>query len=240
MSNPKRLRRETPARTAPLRNFSNLYNQSDSNLGLNNPRQPSAETAPDGAGQGPVAKGAEIAYQVIEKYISEGRKTAEHFSKQPYNMRNAADSLQELLDRTLRFQSEMLPLWIDAIASLVRGVPSAAPDVRGGVGNPPADGRPLNGTTAVTLELAASRPVQVSLELRQDSENFPLVTLGLHAVDPEKPSLTDVNFVSGQKGICGKLRIIIPDGQPAGIYSGVIVNRETGEPLGTLSVSVAQ
>ena len=92
---------------------------------------------------------------------------------------------------------------------------------------------------AVSIEVVSLRPVQVSVELRPNSEFQSLVALGLSSVDPRKPMLKDVSL--GPDEVVGrvKLRLRIPESQPPGTYSGVIVNRETGETRGTLSIRIA-
>ncbi|MFZ0678085.1 hypothetical protein [Candidatus Binatus sp.] len=186
-----------------------------------------------------MAKGVELAYSVIDKYIAEGRRTAEGLSSQPYTARATNDNLQDVLERTLRFQAEMLPLWIETLATLVKVDPSRnghapAPEARPA----PANGKNTN-TMAVSIEVVSVRPVQVSVELQPNSEAESLISLGLNAIDSNRPALKDISLVPD--GVPGrmKLRLQIPDSQPAGIYSGVIVNRNSGMVRGTLSIRIA-
>jgi len=176
---------------------------------------------------------------VIEKYITEGRRTAEGFSNQPYTNPAANGNLQNILERMLRFQAEILPLWIETLATLVKIDPSrtgygAAPDAW-----PRRNGGRNTETMAASIEVVSLRPVQVSVELRPNSEAQSLVALALNAVDSRKPALTDISFVSDEVQAPIKLRIRIPESQPAGTYSGVIVNRDSGETRGTLSIRIA-
>jgi len=62
--------------------------------------------------------------QRYRKYIAEGRQTAEGLSNQPYSTRAPNDNLQVLVERMLRFQAEMLPLWIETLATLVKVDPA--------------------------------------------------------------------------------------------------------------------
>jgi hypothetical protein len=80
--------------------------------------------------------------------------------------------------------------------------------------------------------------VQIQLDLQTNSDRLALVSLGLRAVDPKKPVLTAVSFIPAKNQHRGELRIAIPDTQPAGIYSGVIVDRLTAQTRGTLKVQV--
>jgi hypothetical protein len=238
MSNRKRLHRGDPERVGPIRDFSKLYNRPGSANG-NHSAKPVTSEAPRKASAGPLAEGVELAYSVIEKYIAEGRQTAEGFSSQPYSTRATNDNLQDVLERMLRLQAEMLPLWIETLATLVKVDPSR----NGHASAPDAWPRPNDGqkaeTMAVSIEVVSVRPVQVSVELRPNSEAQSLVSLGLKSIDSSKPALTDVSFVPD--GVPGrvKLRLQIPESQPPGTYSGVIVNRDSGETRGTLSIRIA-
>ena len=108
-----------PARTAPVRDFANLYRRSGrSTRGADAVKPGSSRCiAPGRASRYPLAEGVDLAYSVIEKYIGEGRRTAEQFNNQPYNTRATNYSLQEILERMLRFQAETLPLWIETLAT---------------------------------------------------------------------------------------------------------------------------
>ena len=238
MSDRKRLHRGDPVRVGPIRDFSKLYSRSNSVNGTHPPK-PAASEAPRKASGGPLADGVELAYSVIEKYIAEGRRTAEGFSSQPYSTRATNDNLQDVLERMLRFQAEMLPLWIETLATLVKIEPARnghapAPDAW----PPPNDAQKAE-RMAVSIEVISLRPVRVSVELWPNSEAKSLVSLGLSAVDSSKPALSDISLVPDEVPGRIKLRLRIPENQPSGTYSGVIVNRDSGEARGTLSIRIA-
>lgn len=239
MSDRKRLHRADPARIAPVRNFSKLYSRPDSINGTNpaKPVQPDAPRKVRSAG--PLEEGVELAYSVIDKYIAEGRRTAEGISSHPYPSRAPSDNLQDMLERMLRFQSEMLPLWIETLATLVKVDPARNGSAATREAWTSRNGGPNPDTMAVTIEVVSLRPVQVSVELRPNSEAQSLVALGLNAVDPGKPALTDITLVPDEVPDRIKLRLRIPESQPPGTYSGVIVNRDSGETRGTLSIRIA-
>lgn len=176
-----------------------------------------------------MAEGVDLAYSVIEKYIAEGRQTAEGISNQPYATRAPNDNLQVLVERTLRFQAEMLPLWIETLATLVKVDPSRNGYAPSSDASPRSDAAPKAETMAVTIEVVSLRPVQVSVELRPNSEPQSLVALGLSAVDSEKPILKDISLMPDEIEGRITLRLRIPESQPPDTYSGVIVNRENGE-----------
>src|ERR1700719_84316 len=223
MRDRKRLHRGDPVRVGPIRDFSRLYSRPNSVNGAHSAKPVSSES-PRKAGSDPLAEGVELAYSVIEKYIAEGRQTAESFSSQPYSTRVTNDNLQDVLERMLRLQAEMLPLWIETLATLVKVDPAR----NGHASAPDSWPRPNGGqkaeTMAVSIEVVSLRPVQVSVELRPDSEGKSLVSLGWSAIDSSNPVLTDVSFVPDEVPGRIKLRLRVPESQPTGTYSGVILN----------------
>ena len=149
------------------------------------------------------------------------------------------DNLQDILERMLRFQAEILPLWVDTLATLVKVDPArtaytAAPNVW-----PHPNGGPNPETMAVSIEVVSLRPVQVSVELRPNSQAQSLVALGLNAIDSRKPALKDISLAPDEVQGRVKLHIRIPESHPSGTYSGVIVDRDSGETRGTLSIRIA-
>lgn len=241
MSVRKRLHRDDPARSAPIRHFSKLYRRNETKNGVGNPAN--SATTDNGRvtkASGKLAEGVELAYRVIDKHIVEGRQTAEQLNKQPYSTRPPTDSLQELLERLLRFQADMLPLWVETLSTLVIVDPSRNPFSARADAMTPSNGAGGNGASRVSIELLSTRPVRVSLDLREHSEVLPLVVLGLHSVETKKPPLTHISFKPAKASDESKLSIRIPQSHPAGTYSGVIVNRDTGEARGTLSVRIEE
>lgn len=240
MSDSNRFHRDNPVRTGPIRHFSGLYQWSpcDSNSMKTSESQVSNGVPTDGH-ETSGADGIGLAYRVIEKHISDGKRNAGQFNSQPYDVRGLTDGFQELLERTVRYQSELIPLWIEAFSSALKIDPQRTPNPPGSVWRPENNGTASRGPNAISIEMASVRPVQVSLELREHSESRPLLSLGLLARDESKPRLNGVTFTETTGGSI-KLRISIPDTQPPGIYSGVIVDRDTSEACGILSVVIAE
>lgn len=238
MSERKRLHRADPARTAPLRDFSKLYSRTETTNGAPAAKPLASEKPrPTATAASSLAEGVELAYSVIEKYIAEGRRTAEGLSTQPYATRAANGNLQDILERMLRFQAEILPLWVEMLTALAKVEP-----LRNGYTTSPSARPHRNGknpaATVVPIEVVSIRPVQVLMELVPNSDTQSLVALALSSVAPGKPTLTQVSFVQDKAEGRVKLRVQIPDKQPAGTYAGVVVDRNSGEARGTLSVRI--
>lgn len=88
----------------------------------------------------------------------------------------------------------------------------------------------------VSVTTVSSRPVRVGFDLRPGCEGLALGAQNVRAVEPDKPALEDVRFESDDE-----LRIIVTvtDEQPEGLYAGRIVDQQSGETVGMLSVHVS-
>jgi hypothetical protein len=238
MSERKR-RHGNPARFGPVRHFANIYSRPGGSNGDANSESPASHQPrhPKGSRSDQVSAGVGLAYRVIEKYLNEGRRVAEQFNRQPHRQGATTRPFQEFVNRMLRYQAELLPLWLDLLGSLTKVDFAGIADPEG------SDRRQLRKRAStngkVAIELTSSRPIEISFELQEDSESISLVTPGLHALEPRKPTLTDIHFVPRAGRGRSKLRVRIPNRQPPGTYSGVIVDRKTGDIRGTLSVRVA-
>ena len=235
MGDDKRLHRQDPVRTGPIRSFSETYiSRAATQLRETTP----ANSATSENAAGVQGHGIDLAYRVIDKHINDGRRTAAMLNGQPYNTRAPSDRLQEAIERTLRFSSELLPLWFEALTTAVRIEPPRTPSVPSSKAST-EEGQPANERSiAVAIEILSTRPVSVSVDLRENSERMPLAALGLRAVDRTKPELTDIRIEPDAGGGI-KLGISIPHSFPSGTYAGVIVNSDTGESRGTLTVRVS-
>lgn len=235
MENHKRLHREDPARSAPLRSFGGVFRQ-EPGPGFSGaaPANGTANSTEQAGRDEPVG----LAYRVIEKHINDGKQNAGLFNGQPYHHNKpVTDGFQEILDRIIRFQSEILPLFIEALTSAVSAEPMKTPG--GAAPSHPASDRPTSeNSQAISVEVASTKPVQVSIDLKENSEMLPLVTLGLRAVGKDTPLVGDITFAPGTSGNPIQLRVAIANDCAPGAYSGVIVNQVTGDVRGTLTVRV--
>jgi hypothetical protein len=237
MGDNERFHREDPERGGPVRDFSGLYQGPGSDSKSGEP--PGSPSNAAGGDQGPAPQGGVgLAYSVIEKHISDGKRSAGQFNNKPYHTSTMTDGLQETLERTIRSQVELIPLWIEALGSAVKVYSPRMPYPPGSVANAEANGVSKRASSEISIEVASLRPVRVSIHFSGSAETRPAVMLR-HGIDETKPVLTDISFVFDASSGAMIVRILIPDSQPPGVYSGVIVGRETGEPLGTLSVRIA-
>jgi hypothetical protein len=243
-----RFRREDPERVDPIRAWETLFRSDDSR-----PQAAAADESPS-AGEKTDEKTSwdDIAtravrrgYEVIEEQINEGRRIAEKFRGYSDDVRKGSDDTTRLIERSLRFYTDVGSLWFELMESLLRNQ-ALRPDPRSGNGVNAEDHPATNGNgngasraknSDVDIEVISPCPTSVSLDLR--SANGETLTVPpLRAADDGKPPLTDIGFHTRE----GRpvLRIKIPNGQPADTYSGVVVDAGTHQPKGTLCVSVRE
>jgi len=243
MNGRRRLQKEDPLRTGPIRNWSTLYRRPDS-WEFHEPS--AAPTSAEGAKQrgswnDAVAQGVELGYRVVEEQIRQGQRVAEQINKQSYDPGTIGNDLREVAERMLRYYADLSALWFEFLGSMVGNTGLLGSSF--GPGRPKTElssmGGSAGGPTAVSIEVVSSRPTRTTLDLRPPVDCVRLSAQDLRAVEPGKPPLTDVAFEPVSDGGL-VLRIRVPDTQPAGIYTGALVDRDTGQPRGTLSVSLAE
>ena len=252
MEERQRLHREDPERTSPIRNWSTLYRAADS-WGKDDPEtKPAAEEGTNRRDAPPdaVSHGVTLGYQVIEEHIRQGQRIARQINSRPYNVKGTGNDVRELLEQLMRDSTNILSLWLNLLSSfagnsnLVRQFsrssskdPSSSEREAFHQTTPPGE-EPTARDTTVSVEIRAHGPTQVTVNLSPRAEQLFLATPGLHAMSAEKPPLTDITFLPGLDGNPAQLRIQVPQGHPPDLYTGVLIDRATGLPQGTLSVRI--
>jgi hypothetical protein len=244
-------------RTGPIRSWAAM-------LGANGAS--ASSNAPASNGERPSAPGdvisrsVELGYRVVDEYITQGRRAAERLGVRPFAplasmapMALGGDP-QELGARMMRYASDFVGVWMQLMesatnAGALRPVPPAAappvaatatatatqaapaaPTAANRASAPPSDG------TRVRVEIASLWPTEVVLDLRPEAARVAVIAHALRALDPELPRIDGVSFANGPDEDPPLLRVRIPPSQPPGVYNGLLVDRETSRPVGTVSV----
>lgn len=234
MSDDDRWRREDPARTRPIRNWSTMYRDSW-DLG-------EADTGPipgtdGGLWNETVTQGVELGYRVIEEQIRQGRRVAEQFNLRSYDPAAMGSDFREAGERMWRYYADLAGLWIEFVGSLVGNIdPMRTALAAWQPRTARSDPRKTGGSPVpITLDVASARPVQVALSLSRSRVPQALRVHPLWTTDPGRLPLADVGIRHDSGGGVA-LRLRVPDEQPPGLYVGAVVDGDTGEPCGTLSV----
>ena len=140
----------------------------------------------------------------------------------------------------MRFYSSLIPLWTDFITAVAAS--GAAGDFAGALSRAMSqapDGSDRR-AAAIAIEVTSRRPAQVTLDLPVPASAAALSIAPLRGLERDQPPLADVALVVSATDGRTILRVRISDTHPPGLYTGVVADRVSGEPRGTVSVRLGQ
>ena len=230
-----RVKRPTPARTSPIRDFSTVLQ--DEPAGTKSPPDSQPKT---GNGEQPrsdflsdtVAQGARLGYAVIQEQIRQGQLVAQQWTqgKRPGN----GFDVSALLQRTMHLSTDLGALLFDVTSAITRTGNGDAHRAGGAPASGAGAGPQGVANARLSVEIEARGHTKVMLDLAAGAIESNLHVPALYSLDGASAPLTQIIF----DGLA--LRVQIPDEQPSGTYSGVVVDRGTNEPRGTLSVLLSR
>lgn len=206
-----------------------------------------APARPEAAGrQGdPVLDGVRTGYSVIEEQIQHGQRLAQRLRQGTAALSgDDTAALAPLIGRALNLYKDLGALCLDAVESLARSpvLRSATPRGMAGRAEAGADSADARGgageRVTYALEINAPGRTSVTLELQPALAGFEPFVHALHSTEPGVAPLTAARFVLPAGARMPVLHLDIPPGQPHGAYTGVVVDRTTNAPCGTLSVRI--
>ena len=239
MGTSERLHRTDPERTGPIRDAATYLRDAPPG----DPGQAASDTAdtPESA----VGHGVRLGYKVIEEQILQGQQLAQRLGKATGKLgATGAAEATVLIERVLHLYKDVGALCIDAVEAVARssairaGLARASEAIKAPHGSaepPPAAPTPAAGAR-YSVEVASRRRLQVTLDLGMRAGQFVPRVLPLHAADAAIPALTAVSFDLDPALSAPRLRIDVPDTQPAGTYTGVVTDSASNEPRGVVSV----
>lgn len=245
-SRPDRIRRPELERHGPIRDATTYLRDSDSW----NEKPQDGTSREDGQGQGSkvgsfddvVTQGVRLGYKVIEQYISQGQRVAEQISR-PFQKGVPEAGAADVAQGVVRLYKDMADVWGNALDVMVRNPVfwSLLGSLAQSNGTHLSGAMPgtLNGTgAAFSVQITSARPTEVMLNVTPSVQPFTPLVHALHAPDPAVPPLTSIAFEKSPKTNMPVLLLKIPSRQPPGLYTGVVVDRDTNQPRGTLTVRV--
>jgi hypothetical protein len=229
----KRLRRPDPARTAPIRKFSTMLRAEGERGAAPGDAQPQR-------GDDAAAQAVRMGYSVVEEQIRRGRLAAQQMTGGAGGIGMSAGEPGPMINRLLRYSTDLMTLYFDlagmfAQPSMLNRMGAGKPGAADPGGSHPAQAGSGRGTRLV-IEITSKRKSQVTVDLWANASNAKLAVPALHSLDAEKPPIKDITFVPGANGEPPRLRIAIPASLGADVYTGLIVDAESRESTGTLSV----
>ena len=238
MNGDQRFRRPALPRSQPIRNWSTLFGGP-----AGAPAPPGASGRPGDASVGDaISRSVALGYRVVDEYLQQGQRAAQRLADRSYGPANVAHDVQDVTARMVRYPSGLLATWVDFLqvsggaaetrstAAETNGAPGASPDGA-------AYAAPVGQATRVRLEVVTSRVVTVSVELAPEAATRPATAHALRSADQDKPRLTEVSLRPDAGGPA-VLRVCVPDDQPAGVYSGLVVDDEASRLVGTINVRI--
>jgi hypothetical protein len=209
----------------------------------------------------------DLGYTVIEQQIREGQQAADRLRAGLATSPQLNTDVNNLVEGLVATTRDVGATWLDVISIVLRSVgpqtPCPTPPRGFAAAGQPGMTRARTGTTtrtstsgsattisSITPADAAAPAVppvilvtgirvrRVTLDLRPPSIQFVPFVRSLAASDPRHAPLTGVRFELSADQTHSVLSVNVPRNQPAGTYTGVIVDSTTNEPGGTVSVTV--
>ncbi|NKB99462.1 MAG: hypothetical protein GKR90_13335 [Pseudomonadales bacterium] len=239
-----RLHRVDPVRSAPVRNHV-PFRRRDNGEAARSTDQPTAAhqatpKAPADAQheKAPQAEnldyGIALGYRVIDDQIAKAKNLASQWSR-PKETAPSSDEWSNLANRMLNAYRDLGSVTIDAVEKLVRNAPHAAVPESNSQTNQMNHSSGAPSGAAVVVKLRTSQPVESIVSLPKDPGGE-LAVVALHGPVGSDP-IQSVEFVR-EVGRGLTLQIDVPNTAGHGTYSGVIVEAQSNEPIGTLCLRI--
>jgi hypothetical protein len=200
---------------------------------------------------------------VIDEYMRQGQVFAKNLWPAAGGAPVTPDP-QRLIERMGQYASDFASVWLEYTQATMGQVPfapasGAGPHVHGSghvggvdVGThsraePPRQPRPAAKAAtepaaaeapSVSVDIVSKGRAEVTVELKPGSSKASLAAHDLRARDPQLPRLSGVLVEGHASENRVAIRLSVPEDQPEGTYSGLIVDNESNLPMGMLSVSV--
>lgn len=239
--NAARVTRPPVERTSPDRTW--IFTQAPAAAPEEN-RAPSDERSADGT-RDAAYRTLNQAYGLVDEYIRQGQRMAEAVWL-PLAGLEAGDATSAP-ERFMRAMSDMTMAWVEVMQQWTSQAPrqkaatgtagpfgagKTAPAAHAGEG----PGSP-QASRVLAISVQASGRVEASVELNGPADPAGLVPTELRTYSGNGDPITEVAIVV-RAGQSPAVRISVPDGQPSGTYSGLLLESETKRPRGTISVTI--
>jgi hypothetical protein len=224
MAKRQRLRRPDPKRTAPKRQFSTMFRREGETAG--------AWTGPATGESDPISDAVRMGYSVIEDQIRQGKNTATKiWGSAPGIGRGAGlGTMTDIANRLLRFSTDLASLHFDLMTAVMHS-PQSKGFAQGVAPTQSAGSR-------VIIEIESTRRNRVTVDLWPGANTSDLQVPALYSADASTEPLTEITLTPASEESPARLNVSVPNTQPAGIYSGLILDSESGQANGTLSLTL--
>ncbi len=222
----ERMKRPDPERTRPIRMMADyVHRPSESSPSGRGPAGNSGK--PSARADKVITDTVKLAYDVAEEQIDQGRLAAERVRDGSYNAADFDEDVRAQVDRLLRVSKDLGVQWFEILNAILKASAGATKTARP---TPPV---------TLSFEVKSSRRAQVTADIWPTAGRFVPLVLPLHSDDGDVPPLTNIHLVTDER-TRPVLVVEIPDKQPAGVYSGVVVDADTRQPGGVVTVRVQE
>ncbi|HEY7901501.1 MAG TPA: hypothetical protein VIC25_09970 [Caulobacteraceae bacterium] len=244
MTDAERKRRSPPKRIASIRSPAPTAAA---------PLPPTPEVAVSEA----VARVIRLGYQVLAQNLEEGRAAAEQFRTGDYSLRNMPGDINQMAQRFTGLGRELTATAFDIVDRLLQDPGTAAalqrwaatqttsrtsavaqaPSATAKPSNPPPSKAPDRVTVNCRFTGGGTAQLKAALLPKPLSATL-LACTPLAASDSKVPAITGVTFEAGSDNSGVTAVIPLSKDQPAGLYSGAILDAGSGLALGSVTIQV--
>lgn len=191
------------------------------------------------------------AYRLIDEYVRQGQRMAENIWLPLTGPETDEKSQFKAPERFMRAMSDMTLAWVELMQQFTTNVQSTPSQAASGGSSPFSAGRvaraessaaasPDAGPASRALRVAVESRgrVEVSVHLADATTLASLVLTELRPFGVKAPAITGVSLDLASTADAPVLRIRVPDDQPSGAYNGLLVERGSERPRGTVSLLV--
>lgn len=241
-----RVRRPQPDAAGPIRS-----RNSASPPGVSSK---TSEAATDDKVSDAVAHAVKVGYDVIAENIRQGREAAERFSKGKYKIGEAPGDLQVAAQRLLHLARELSTTTFDVCERLLSEVATQSPATDRAATVPPfkAPGPPQplkpqapdTGLMKVTVQFqGAAKAIAHTASLerpRRPAAPADITAAPLAPSEGAADPIPGVTFTT-DVSIGGIVALVnVPEGQPHGVYSGIVRVKGDPVPLGVFTIELTK
>jgi hypothetical protein len=190
-----------------------------------------------------VSDGVRLGYQVIDTYLKQGQTIARQFVGTPYGADSGNGHSEQPDLRSLQLLTELMANWSDLVGVYTEALSSAAGSIRPPVRppeNPSGAAVPRTSapsTVQLAYELTSRRPALVDVEFFPGRDTLDLAAHALRCLDSSAAEIAVVfeKQPDRQRTI---VSINVSDDQPAGLYTGTLMDSRDGSAVGTVSLRI--
>jgi hypothetical protein len=252
MNAPARRIRPAVERVVPDRTWPGTFGKRPSEAVADSPaqEQPAETDPPAQAPRTAVYETLNDAYRLVDEYMRQGQRMAENLW---LPLEGAGENPFNAPERFMRAMSDMTLAWVEVMQQWTTGVKSTprqapvgsagpfsagfAPQPTGDRSSIPPVAPATQGSLSVCVQ--ARGRVEVSVHVGDLTDLGALVPSELRPFSGKGEPIREVRLEL-RADEPATLRIVVPEGQPSGTYNGLLLERVTQRPRGTLSLTLSE